>query len=292
MKFTHILGMGLILFGFTGLSLAQEKAFEFPKRIEAGSALSVPTSGSGKAVLYVAGPALALRRDVQLGESVVFNAGDLPNAGHFAALLVGPSSSEHAQFDVVAAPKAATMSFLAKPSRVAVSLHDGISGVAYVFDVYRNLILEPLPVSFQLSGVANAAPAHSVETRDGVAWIKMDSAPKAGAAQFQATAGPITDKRVVQLVPGDPCNLRMSARRSGNRIELVTEPVRDCSGNPVPDGTIVSFTEAYNGHEATVDAPLKRGVARTEMPDSGEAVLTVATGVVIGNEIRWGAGSR
>ena len=26
-------------------------------------------------------------------------------------------------------------------------------------------------------------------------------------------------------------------------MELETAPVRDCSGNPVPDGTIVTFTE-------------------------------------------------
>jgi hypothetical protein len=63
--------------------------------------------------------------------------------------------------------------------------------------------------------------------------------------------------------------------------------VRDCSGNPVPDGTIVTFTEAYSGGEATVDVPLKRGVAKTEMPAYDGATISVAAGVVMGNEIRW-----
>lgn len=290
MKWPLTLGLGLVLVGLPQLMMAQAKAFQFPKTVEAGASFSVPTAGSGKAVLYVVGPAQVLRRNVPLGESIVFNSGDLHNAGRFVALLVGPSSSEQAQFDVVATPQAATMNFLAKPSRLVVDSRDGISGVVYVFDVFRNLILEPLQVSFQLSGIASAAPTRTVLTHDGVAWVKMNSAARAGTAQFQATAGAVTEKRVIQLVPGDPCNLRMSARRTGERIELQTDPVRDCSGNPVPDGTIVTFTETYNGDEATVDAPLKRGVARTDMPAYDGAVISVATGVVMGNEIRWGEG--
>ncbi len=288
MKRRFTLALGLVLVGIAQTAVT----LDFPKRIQAGSAFSVPTTGSGKAIFYIVGPAHVLRRDVQLGENIAFTSEDLPNAGHFVAILAGTSSSEQAQFDVVAAPQPATMSFLAKPSRVAVDLHDGISGVVYVFVVFRNLILDPLQVSFQLSGVPGEVPSRIMPTHDGVAWVAMNSSSKAGAAQFQATVGAVTEKRVIQLVPGDPCNLRMSARPSGQRIELQTDPVRDCSGNPVPDGTIVTFTEAYKGDETTVDAPLKRGVARTDMPAYNGAVISVATGVVLGNEIRWGAGSR
>jgi len=67
-----------------------------------------------------------------------------------------------------------------------------------------------------------------------------------------------------------------------------TEPVRDCSGNALPDGTIVTFTETYNGGESTVDVPLKRGIARADMPAHSGAKVSVATGVFIGNEIRVG----
>jgi hypothetical protein len=288
MKLRYTLGLGLILVGLVQVAMT----LDFPKRIQAGSAFSLPTSGNGKAVLYIAGPAQVLRRNVRLGENIVFSSGELHNAGHLVAILVGPSSSEQAQFDVVPAPQPATMSFLAKPSRLPVDLHDGISGVVYVFDIFRNLIVDPLQVSFQLSGVQGSVPSHVMQTHDGVAWVKLYSPSKAGAAQFQATVGNVTDARVIQLVPGDPCNLRMSARQSGQRIELQTDPVRDCSGNSVPDGTIVSFTETYDGDQATVDVPLKRGVARTDVPAHDGAVISVATGVVMGNEIRWGAGQR
>ena len=37
-----------------------------------------------------------------------------------------------------------TLVFLAKPSRLPVGLHDGITGAVYVFDAYKNLIVTPL----------------------------------------------------------------------------------------------------------------------------------------------------
>jgi len=270
------------------LALAQTHHLRLPRTVEAGKAFAVETAGSGKGVLYIVGPGQVLRRDVQLGETTFFVDGDLHNAGHYLALLVGDSSMDTGAFDVVAANQPAALSFLAKPSRLPVDLHDGISGVAYVFDTFQNLILAPTQVSFQLSGIAGPGQTRYVSTHNGVAWAKMDSAAKEGASQFVARAGDVVDKRVIQEVPGDPCSLRISAKPAGQRLELETEPVRDCSGNTVPDGTIVTFTETYKGGQATVDVPLKRGVARTDMPAYKGATISVATGVVMGNEIRWG----
>ena len=84
--------------------------------------------------------------------------------------------------------------------------------------------------------------------------------------QFVARAGDVSSTRIVNQVPGDPCSLKMNAKAAGGKIELETEPVRDCSGNAVLDGTIVTFTESYNGTRSTVDVPLKRGVARLRCP--------------------------
>lgn len=272
------------------LAAAESAGLHVPKIVEAGSTFSIATSASGNGVLYIVSPVGVLRRSAAPGEAIVVGPGDISNAGHYLALLTGPSSTDKAEFDVVAARQPASLSFLAKPSRLPVSLSNGISGVVYVFDVFRNLVLDSMPASFQLSDSTGATQTRSVATRNGVAWVKMNSAPKAGPAQFQVSVGSIADKRVVQQVPGDPCNLRMSARRSGQRMILETEPVRDCSGNAVSDGTIITFTQTYNGRsEATVDVPLKRDVARTEMPARDGAVISVATGVVMGNEIRLGA---
>jgi hypothetical protein len=269
---------------------AQTAPLAVPSRVTAGSSFSVPTSGSGKATFYLVGPGQALRRALQLGDTISIAAGEVPNAGHYTVLLVGPSGTQAAELDVTAAAEPATLSFLAKPSRLPVNLPDAISGVVYVFDAFGNLVLDPKQVTFELSVSGGATQTQSISTHNGVAWLKLHSAPKAGAAQFQARIDNLTAKRVVQQVSGDPCNLRMSARKSGGRIELETQPLLDCSGNAVPDGTIVTFKESSNGTETTVDVPIKRGVARTTVPDYQNGVISVATGVVMGNEIRLGGG--
>ena len=258
-----------------------------PKQVEAGSALSIQTAGSGKAVLYIVGVGQVLRQEVQLGETASFAAGDLHNAGHYVAVLVGDSTADGA-FDVTPASQVSNVSFLAKPSRLPVNLRAGISGAVYVFDAYWNLITTPTPVSFQLSGASGVTQTRTVVTRDGNAWTQMDSAAKEGAAEFVARVGDTSSTRVIQQVPGDPCGLRMSARASGQRIELQTDPLRDCSGNAVPDGTIVTFTEVYDGRQSTVDVPLKHGIAQAELPAYNGAKISAATGVVLGNEIHWG----
>ena len=282
------LGGLVVVIAVIPLALAQTGDLNLPKNVEAGNAFSIQTTGSGKAVLYIVGPAQVLRRDVQLGKATWFAPKEIHNAGHYLAVLVGGSSTESGAFDVIAAHQPAALSFLAKPSRLPVDVRDGISGVAYVFDAFQNLVSAPTQVSFQLLGVPGAVQMKTALTRNGVAWTKMNSAAKEGVAQFVARVGDIASTRVVQQVPGDPCHLRMSARPSGQRLAVETEPVRDCNGNLLADGTIVTFTETYDGGESTVDVPLKRGVARTDMPAYGGAKISVATGVFIGNEIRRG----
>ena len=49
-------------------------------------------------------------------------------------------SAESGSFDVLPANQPDSLSFLAKPSRLPVGLHDGITGAVYVFDAYHNLI--------------------------------------------------------------------------------------------------------------------------------------------------------
>jgi len=283
---TFLLG-GLILAAMP-LALAQTDGLRLPKTVEAGSAFSIQSNGSGPALLYIVGPGQVLRRKVQLGETTFFAPGDLHNAGRYLAILVGGSSTEKGAFDVTAAHQPMVLSFLAKPSRLPVDLHNGISGVVYVLDAFQNLVLVPTQVSFQLTSVTGAEQMRTALTRNGVAWTKMNSASQEGVATFVARVGDAASTRVIQQVPGDPCHLRMSARASGQRLAVETEPVRDCSGNALPDGTIITFTESHSEGESTVDVPLKRGVARADMPAYSGAKVSVATGVFIGNEIRLG----
>jgi hypothetical protein len=267
--------------------LAEGPATGFPKTIQAGSGFSALFAGGGKATLYIIGPQAVLKREIQLGEITNFAPGSLYNAGHYLALVEGDSDSATYEFDVVAATRPAELSFLARPSRLPVGIHDGITGAVYVFDEFHNLITTGLPVHFELSNPSGDTQTRDIITRDGAAWTAMDSGLHQGSDRFSAATEGISSARVIRQVPGDPCGLKMSASPAGNKVQLVTEPLRDCNGNAIPDGTIVTFTETYNGAQSTVDVPLKRGIAEVQMPSHSGATISAASGVVLGKQIRW-----
>jgi hypothetical protein len=280
-----ILLVGLSM-GITAAS-AQSGNLNVPASIKAGAPFSIQCGGSGKAALYIVGPDQLIKREVRLGEAVWFPAGSLGNAGHYIVFLSSPSINETGSLDVLSAEKPADLTFIAKPSRLPVALQGGITGAAYVFDSYRNLITKPESVSFELSNPSSSTQTHVVQTRNGAAWTQMDSSPHEGKDQFVALVGDVSSTRIVSQVPGDPCSLKVNAKPAGDKVQLQTDPVRDCNGNAVPDGTIVTFTESYNDTRSTVDVPLKRGVASIEMPAHRGATISVASGVVLGNQIRW-----
>jgi hypothetical protein len=257
-----------------------------PKTVEAGSAFSIQISGNGNATLYIVGLGHVLKRDVQLGQAISFPNGTLYNAGHYLVFLSAGPSSESGEFDVVPVSKPSGLSFLAKPSRLPVGLHDGITGAVYVVDAYRNLIVAPITVSFQLSNPVGALQVRTVTTSRGAAWVGMDSTPQQGIDKFVAQVGDVSSTRIIRQVPGDPCGLKISARQSGQQVHLETDLVRDCSGNTVPDGTVVTFSELYKETRSTVDVPVKRGIAQVEMPAHDGATISVASGVAMGNQIR------
>ncbi|MGD0972759.1 MAG: hypothetical protein ABR866_01640 [Candidatus Korobacteraceae bacterium] len=255
-----------------------------PDRVQAGQELSIPTSGSGEATLYLFGPSHVAKRTVKLGAPVTLAGDELASAGRYVVVLNGESSA----FFVTAGP-VSTVAFIARPSRVPASTKDVVSGTVFLFDRNQNLVLSPEPVSFSLA-VPGAPDVRSTQTsKGGVAWTRLDSSRRAGAAQFVASAGAASVRRVVQEVASEPCNIRMHAERAKDgAIALQTDPIRDCAGNPVPDGTIVTFTSVDENGRSTVDARIKRGIAQAELPASQQATISVAAGVVIGNEIRWG----
>jgi hypothetical protein len=256
-----------------------------PATVTAGNGLAVPTSGSGDATLYVVGPGTVIKKKVQLGQAVQLTADELKNAGRYIVFVEGGDS---ATFFVTAGP-VGSIAFLARPSRVPAATPNVISGTAFVFDKYQNLVLHPEPVKFELDA-DGVSVSRTETTRNGIAYTKLDSSKKEGAAQLVASSGSASVRRVVQEVASDPCNIRMHAERDNNGILVQTDPITDCSGNPVPDGTIVTFTSLDAKGKSTVDARIKRGVAQAQLPASGNATISVAAGVVVGNEIRWGGG--
>lgn len=252
-----------------------------PEKAVAGQELRLGTANSN-GDFFVFAPGSAVKQSVKSGEEIVIPADKVTASGRYTAVLEGQSVSFF-----VAPGEAEKINFLARPSRVPVARPDVISGVAFVFDRNSNLVMQPSPVEFSLAVQGNTGFKKLVDSKDGIAWVKTGSANREGAAQFVAAANGKQTRRVVQQVAGDPCNLHMSASRQGDQLLVETSPIKDCSGNQVPDGTIVTFIQTSQGLRSTVDARIKRGVARAMLP-ARAGVLSVASGVVLGNEIRYG----
>ena len=266
---------------------ARAAELHVPQNAVAGQPLSIGTSGSG--TLYLIGPGQVIKKEFKSG-SVEIKGEELRSAGRWIAVVRGDGNQS--QVFWVKPGKPGKLNFLARPSRVPVARPNVISGVTFVFDQYQNLILDPTPVNFNLA-VGGSSSTKSVTSREGVAWINSASAPKAGAAQFVASVGDTSVARVVQQVAADPCERSFRMHVAGHTAQstiVETDPIRDCSGNPVPDGTIVTFIQTDKTGKSTVDARIKKGTARAELPKSDKATITVAAGVVLGNELHVGGG--
>jgi hypothetical protein len=258
-----------------------------PPSAVAGEDAAIPTAGSGKATFYLVGPGTSRKSDVSLGEEIRLQGKELRNAGAYLVLLC--SDTCHSGTLYVTAAKPASFAFLVHPSRVPTGQSDAVSGVAFPFDQFRNLILAPVTVSFQLTTGDKPLFSKQVRTQNGVAWFRTASGKSAGLLQVVASVDDLSAKRAVQQVASDPCNLRITGQRTAKGILVETQPVHDCAGNVVPDGTIVTFSATEKQGKGTVDAPIKKGIARAQIDSAGETVISVASGVVMGNELRIGA---
>ena len=258
-----------------------------PAQVTAGTGFAITSSGSGEGTFYLIGPSHVVKRKVQLGQEILMDAADVATAGRYRAIACDSTGCKGAAFYVVAA-QPGRLSFLLHPSRVPVSARDAINATAFVFDKYRNLVLHPVAVDFRIVPKNGSESSRQVKSARGVAFMRMSPTPKEGAVKVIASVGTAAEPRIIQQVASDACNLRIKATRTTKGVLVETDPVRDCSGNPLPDGTIVSFTQVDAKGKTTVDAPIKKGIARTEIPVSGSARISVACGVVMGNEISLG----
>ncbi len=272
-----------LLFLLAGFAAA--RSLQPPKQVTANTPVEIQTSGSGSGTLYLVGPGGITKHDVHFGTPLDIAPEEVHVSGFYSLVVEG--STESASF-FVAPAKPEKVSFLVRPSRLPVGVHDGVSGVAYVLDNFNNLVLAPQQVTFKLAVENGPADTRVSQTKDGVAWAQFDSLKKSGPANLTLSLDDLSDKRVVEQVAGPVCNLRISGKPDGDRVLVSTDPVRDCSGNAVPDGTIVTFTETFQGAVTTVDAPIKKGIAQADLPGHSGSTISAASGVVLGNDLRWG----
>jgi hypothetical protein len=258
-----------------------------PESVTAGDDATISAGGSGKGTFYLVGPGVSRKSDVNLGEDIHISGQDLRNAGAYLAIVCSSSCESGTLYVTPAKPY--SLAFIVHPSRVPVGRNDAVNGVAFPFDEYHNLVRIPVDIDFELSTGKSSQLSHSARTQEGAAWFRTSSGKSAGTLKVTASVGDISAQRAVQQVASDPCNLRITGGRTKTGIVVQTEPVHDCAGNPVPDGTIVTFTAEGSQGKVTVDAPIKQGIARAEMEGKGAETISVASGVVMGNELRIGA---
>jgi hypothetical protein len=265
-------------------SLAGARELHPPAQVTAGTNFSLASSGSGKATFYLISPAHVSKRQLRMGDEITVSGEEVRHAGRYTAIVCDDGNCNSAHFEVKAAP-ATQLSLLVHPSRVRVSEPNAISAVALVFDKFHNLVLSPTQVEFKAIARDGQPLSEARGSERGIAWIRLTSGRTEGPVKVGASAGSVFELRVVEQVASDACNLRIQPDWISGKLYVQTDPVRDCSGNPVPDGTVVSFTKTDSGGKTTVDVPVKRGVARVELPVQGNARVFAASGVVTGNEL-------
>lgn len=277
----------VIAAALTGSAFSQIPEPHVPSSVTAGNPVAISTSGRGSATLYLLGPSRAVKRTIELGREQQMTGADIDVSGTYQVVVCNSDGCGNARLQVhPAAP--ARVDFFLHPSRVPVSTSGAISATAIVFDRYQNIVLDPTKVDFRLTPPDGPSSTRSVPTVRGIAWFSLDSRPKQGKLEVVASLDGTSEPRVIQQVASEACGLRMTATPSGNSLMLQTDPVRDCAGNPLPDGTIVSFTKSDSAGTSTVDTPIKKDRAVAKFQVSGPSRISVACGAVVGNEISTG----
>jgi hypothetical protein len=279
--------LGVFVLASALSALSQSTTLRPPSKVTAGTSFNIATTGRGTSTFYLIGPTDIVKRTIEVGQDVVISGDDVTTSGAYQAVACNSEGCASSAFHVM--PAAPTrLTFLLHPSRVPVSTSNAVNGTALVSDKFHNTVIAPAKVDFRLSSAGQGESTRSIQTERGIAWFQTGSNPKQGALQVTASLGDTTEPRVIQQVASEACGLRMNASTVGHSVTLQTDPIRDCAGNPLPDGTIVSFTKTDAGGRSTVDTPIKKDKANAKFDVSGPAHISVACGVVLGNEISLG----
>ena len=179
--------------------------------------------------------------------------------------------------------------YLTLQARPAVIQADGTSTseiTATVSDSSRNPVPDGTAVRFELLQGKGRLDSYR-QTTGGVATTTLVSDTKPGLALVRATVGGLADTVTVRYVAGGPASISVVADSSSLPADGVTMThvrayVYDVSGNPVADGTVVTF-EADLGH-ITERAQTQDGVAQAQFSGSqtGVATIVARAGGVVG----------
>src|SRR5215471_11310804 len=122
----------LVLTCWFAVDSARAAELRIPQNAVVGQPMTVGTTGEGDATLLLIGPGEVLKHDVKLGKDVQIKGEELRHAGRWIAVLRSGGRPESQVFWVKPGPPE-NLSFLARPSRVAVAQRNAITGTVFVF---------------------------------------------------------------------------------------------------------------------------------------------------------------
>jgi hypothetical protein len=180
---------------------------------------------------------------------------------------------------------AAHLSLKADPTRIPADGTSTSTITATVTDAQNNPVPDGTPVKFTTS-LGFMAPA-TADTQGGTATATLHSGTQAGTATVKVKVGTLTRQVQVALVDATPAYLTATAKpkqipADGTSTSTITAVVSDAQHNPVPDGTVVTFTTSL-GVVGPAAAETTNGTATATLTSgttAGTATITVKAGML------------
>ncbi len=232
---------------------------------------------------------------------------DTRQAGLVTLIAQAGTARGHAQLRVLPGPPAEPLTPLVGPRAVIADGQHQAMVVAVPFDDYGNPMADGTPVEFRAQHPDGQIEQTTATVSHLVAWWSIASGTRAGHATLAASAGAAHGPDAgFDETPGWPVAFGLSASPAGvpadghRLVTLRTEVIRDRFGNPMLDGTLVTFAAempdatrrfipAYTidgAAEAQLQAPATPGTATVRATlygvESQPLALTFAPGPAVG----------
>jgi adhesin/invasin len=174
----------------------------------------------------------------------------------------------------------ARLTVTAEPTQISADGTSTSTITAAVSDVQNNPVPDGTQVTFSTSlGTINPATA---KTTSGSATAALRSSTRAGTATVTVKAGTLTRRVKVEFQSTKPARLVVKADpeeipADGHSTSTITATVSDAQNNPVPDGTVVTFTTSL-GMVSPGSVETQGGTATATLQsgeDPGTATVTV-----------------
>ncbi len=169
-------------------------------------------------------------------------------------------------------------------SSPAIYLGQTASIYALITDSLRNPVASGVQVIFS-SNLGTVNPETPQTDSTGKAWTLFTPGTEAGQANIRAQLGGVVDSIAVTVISGQANTIELNVTNNspqvqgtgGNSTSQLRANVNDANGNPVPDGTVVTFC-IMPGHPGGGVNINNHGLCDTALTAGGLAVATLNAG--------------